>query len=230
VIAGVAHYVILSDRSIASMSALRVQYDALVDESTAALALAIGARVRQERQSRRWTLDQLAEVAGVSRRMVVNVEQGAANPSVGTLLRISDALGVGLPTLVELPAPKPVRVTRHGEGAVLWSSECGGRGVLVAGTEPPDVVELWDWTLGPGDNHASEAHAPGTKELVQVQQGTITVGAAGQPVTLEAGDAAAFGGDVPHSYANPGAKPARFSLAVFEPGVGSGSRSEVADA
>ena len=56
---------------------------------------AIGARVRQERQSRRWTLDQLAEAAGVSRRMVVNVEQGAANPSVGTLLRISDALGVG---------------------------------------------------------------------------------------------------------------------------------------
>ena len=68
-----------------------------MDQSTAALASAIGMRVRQERQSRRWTLDQLAEAAGVSRRMVVNVEQGAANPSVGTLLRISDALGVGLP-------------------------------------------------------------------------------------------------------------------------------------
>ena len=78
-----------------------------MDEGTAALALAIGARVRQERQSRRWTLDQLAEAAGVSRRMVVNVEQGAANPSVGTLLRISDALGVGLPALVERPGPRP---------------------------------------------------------------------------------------------------------------------------
>ena len=44
--------------------------------------------------------------------MVVNVEQGAANPSVGTLLRISDALGVGLPALVEPPPPKPVKVTR----------------------------------------------------------------------------------------------------------------------
>lgn len=201
-----------------------------MDESTAALVSAIGVRVRQERQSRRWTLDQLAEAAGVSRRMVVNVEQGAANPSVGTLLRISDALGVGLPALVKPPRPKPVKVTRHGDGAVLWSSESGGRGVLVAGTEPPDVVELWDWTLGPGDHHASEAHTPGTKELVQVQQGTITVEVAGQPVTLDAGDAAAFPGDVAHSYANPGPQPARFSLAVFEPGVGSGSRSEVAGA
>jgi transcriptional regulator with XRE-family HTH domain len=201
-----------------------------MDLSTAALALAIGVRVRQKRQSRRWTLDQLAEAAGVSRRMLVNVEQGAANPSVGTLLRISDALGVGLPALVEPPKPKPVKVTRHGEGAVLWSSESGGRGVLVAGTEPPNVVELWDWTLGPEDHHRSEAHAPGTKELVLVQQGSITVEVANQSVTLDGGDAVAFPGDVAHSYANPRMQPARFSLAVFEPGVGSGSRSEVLDA
>jgi quercetin dioxygenase-like cupin family protein len=201
-----------------------------MDEGTAALASAIGVRVRQERQSRRWTLDQLAEAAGVSRRMVVNVEQGAANPSVGTLLRISDALGVGLPALVERPQAKPVKVTRHGDGAVLWSSQAGGRGVLVAGTDPPDVVELWDWTLGPGDQHVSEAHTPGTKELVQVQQGTVTVEVADQPVTLDAGDAVAFPGDVAHSYANPGTQPARFSLAVFEPGVGPGSRSEATDA
>jgi len=194
-----------------------------MDEETASLASAIGVRVKQERVSRRWTLDQLAEAAGVSRRMVVNVEQGAANPSVGTLLRISDALGVGLPALVEPPRPKPVMVTRRGDGAILWSGESGGRGVLVAGTEPPDVLELWDWTLGPGDAHVSEAHTPGTKELLQVQEGTVTVEAAGQPVTLQAGDALAFPGDAAHSYANPGTRPARFSLAVFEPGVGLGS-------
>src|SRR5215211_3925069 len=170
-----------------------------MDPSTASLASAIGGRVRQERQSRRWTLDQLAEAAGVSRRMVVNVEQGAANPSVGTLLRLSDALGVGLPALVEPPAPKAVRVIRQGEGAALWSSEAGGRGVLVAGTEPPDVLELWVWTLCSGDAHGSEAHAPGTKELLQVQEGTIRLEAADQTVLLETGDAVAFPGDLPHS-------------------------------
>jgi transcriptional regulator with XRE-family HTH domain len=201
-----------------------------MDEGTAGLALAIGARVKHERQSRRWTLDQLAKAAGVSRRMVVNVEQGAANPSVGTLLRLGDALGVGLPALVEPPRPTPVKVTRKGEGATLWSSESGGRGVLVAGTEPPDVVELWDWTLGPGDRHANEPHAPATRELVQVHQGRITIEVGDQSVTLGAGDAAAFPGDVPHSYANPRTRPARFSLAVFEPGVGSESRSEAVDA
>jgi transcriptional regulator with XRE-family HTH domain len=201
-----------------------------MDEDTAALAAAIGARVRQERQSRRWTLDQLADAAGVSRRMVVNVEQGAANPSVGTLLRISDALGVGLPALVERPSARPVKITRRGDGAVLWSSESGGRGVLVAGTGQPDVVELWDWTLAPGDQHGSEAHAPGTKELIQVREGTLTVEAGGGQFTLEAGDAVAFPGDVAHGYANPGTTQARFSLAVFEPGVGHGSTQEHGDA
>jgi transcriptional regulator with XRE-family HTH domain len=196
-----------------------------MDDTSAALASAIGGRVRHERQSRKWTLDQLAEASGVSRRLVVSVEQGDANPSVATLLRISDALGIGLPALVEPPEPRGLKVTRRGEGATLWVTEAGGRGALVAGTEPPDVVELWDWTMGPGDSHTSEAHAPGTQELMQVLQGTIVVQAADQSVTLTAGDAAAFAGDVTHSYSNRTKKAARFSLAVFEPGVGQSQKA-----
>ena len=191
-----------------------------VDQDAIKLAAAIGARVKQERQARGWTLDQLAAAASVSRRMVVSVEQGAVNPSVGTLLRLSDALGVGLPALVEPPEPKPVKVTRSGEGAELWQGAAGGRGVLVAGTSPPDVVELWDWSLWPGDRHASEAHAVGTKELVHVLAGAITVEVDDQVFRLEAGDALAFPGDVDHAYVNEHDEPARFSLAVYEPGVG----------
>jgi transcriptional regulator with XRE-family HTH domain len=199
------------------------------DGAAAALALLIGSRVKHERQARGWTLDRLAEAAGVSRRMVVNVEQGTVNPSVGTLLRISDALGVGLPALVEPPQPDPVKVTRHGDGATLWNGKGGGRGVLVAGTEPPDVVELWDWSLAPGDRHMSEPHTPGTRELMQVTEGTVIVNVSDQSITLDVGDAVAFPGDVTHSYANEAAQPARFSLVVFEPGVGSGSHTEVAN-
>lgn len=200
-----------------------------MDDSTASLAAAIGARVRQERRSRGWTLDQLADAADVSRRMLINVEQGAVNPSVGTLLRISDALGVGLPALVEPPAPRPMRIVRKGEGATLWSGAAGGRGVLLAGTEPPDVVELWDWTLGGGDEHVSEPHRSGTQELLHVHRGRVTVRVQEQAVTLGPGDAMAFPADVPHSYANTHASAARFSLAVFEPGLGSGPRPDTTE-
>ena len=150
--------------------------------------------------------------------MVVNVEQGAANRVWASWLRISDALGIGLPALVEPPQPKPVKVTRQGAGATLWSSECGGRGVLVAGTRAPNVVELWDWTLCPGDLHKSEGHTPGTADLLHVHEGTVTIAVADQTVDPKMGDAVAFPGDMSHSYANLGTKPARFSLTVFEPG------------
>lgn len=192
-----------------------------MEDRAVALATVIGERVRGERQARHWTLDQLATEARVSRRALVNVEQGVANPSVTTLLRLSDALGIGLPALVEPPATTPVKVTRHGEGAVLWQGSQGGRGVLVAGSAPPDVLELWDWTLEPGERHDSEAHISGTHEALQVLSGTLTLEVAGKSLTLEAGDAISFPGDGPHSYTNTAPEPARFALTVFEPGVGS---------
>ncbi|MCU1691428.1 MAG: putative helix-turn-helix domain protein [Frankiales bacterium] len=190
-------------------------------EATAALAQTIGSRVRQHRQARGWTLDQLAEAADVSRRALVNIEQGTSNPSIGILLKLSDALGVGLPELVEPAAPTAlVTVTRSGEGSVLWQGRAGGRAVLVAGTKGPDVVELWDWTLGAGERYASDAHTVGTRELLQVLEGSVQVEVAEDVTHLEAGDAASFPGDVAHAYANPGGRPARFSLAVLEPAVG----------
>lgn len=197
-----------------------------MDDSAQTLARAIGARVRAERTGYGWTLDQLAAAAGVSRRMLVSVEQGTVNPSVGTLLRLSDALGVGLPALVEPPLSHEPKVTRRGAGATLWTGDHGGRAVLVAGTEPPDVVELWDWSLAPGDLHSSEAHTDDTRELLHVHEGTLRITIDGEQYDLTAGDALTFRGDVPHSYANTGKVSARFSLAVFEPGVGAPARSE----
>jgi transcriptional regulator with XRE-family HTH domain len=191
---------------------------------------AIGGRVRHGRNSRGWTLDQLAERSGVSRRMLVSIEQGAANPSIATLLLISDALGIGLPALVELDDQPGLRVTRAGTAPVLWRGKLGGRAVLVAGTEPPDVTELWDWTLGPGEGHSTEAHATGTRELLLVLDGQVKLTAGEHAEVLATGDSASFSGDLPHGYANPSAaQAARFALTVFEPGVGPGSRSEVTD-
>ena len=82
------------------------------------IARTIGGRVRQGRARRGWTLDQLAERSGVSRRMLVSIEQGSANPSIATLLLISDALGIGLPVLVDMDRSPGLRVTRAGAGKV----------------------------------------------------------------------------------------------------------------
>lgn len=195
---------------------LEVQYTALMDEA-AALGVLIGERVRSERKRRTWTLDELAQRSGVSRRMLVTIEQGGTNPSIATLLRLSDALGVGLPALVAPGPTTSVTVNRKADRKALWSSEAGGAAYLTAGTAAPEVLELWDWHLGPGDEYRGEAHTPGTRELLSVLKGTVRLTVAGQSWDLRTGDAASFAGDVPHAYANPGAAGARFALTVYEP-------------
>jgi transcriptional regulator with XRE-family HTH domain len=194
------------------------------------VARAIGGRIKQGRGSRGWTLDQLAGRSGVSRRMLVSIEQGSANPSIATLLLISDALGTGLPALVDMDRSPGLRVTRAGAAPVLWRGERGGQAVLVAGTDPPDVTELWDWTLGPGESHSSEAHTAGTRELLLVLDGEVELRVGQHAELLATGDSASFTGDLPHGYVNASsAQRARFALTVFEPGVGPGSRSEATD-
>jgi quercetin dioxygenase-like cupin family protein len=107
---------------------------------------------------------------------------------------------------------------------VLWRGELGGRAVLVAGTQPPDVTELWDWTLGPGESHCSEAHAAGTRELLLVLDGQVEVRVGQHAEVLAQGDSASFAGDLAHEYLNASsAQAARFALTVFEPAVGGGA-------
>jgi transcriptional regulator with XRE-family HTH domain len=186
----------------------------------------IGARVRQHRTAHGWTFDELADRSGVSRRMLITIEHGEGNPSIATLLRISDALGVGLPVLVDVERPHAVTVTAAGTAPVLWRGPRGGQGLLVAGTEPPDVVELWDWTLQPGEAHATEAHSAGTRELLLVLDGEVELRVGDRTERLCIGDSVAFAGDVAHGYATPAGAttPARFALTVFQPHVGGGRR------
>jgi quercetin dioxygenase-like cupin family protein len=156
--------------------------------------------------------------------MLVSIEQGSANPSIATLLLISDALGIGLPALVDMDRSPGLRVTRAGAAAVLWRGKLGGQAMLVAGTEPPDVTELWDWTLGPGESHSTEAHAAGTRELLLVLDGQVELTVGQHAEVLATGDSASFSGDLPHGYANfSSALAARFALTVFEPAVGGGA-------
>jgi transcriptional regulator with XRE-family HTH domain len=183
----------------------------------------IGVRIRHHRTARGWTLDDLADRSGVSRRMLITIEHGEGNPSIATLLRISDALGVGLPVLVDVERPSTLSLTAAGQAPVLWRGPLGGQGLLVAGTEPPDVVELWHWTLQPGEEHATEPHSAGTRELLLVLEGEVELRVGERTERLGVGDSASFAGDVPHGYAAAGGT-ARFALTVFQPRVGGGSR------
>jgi len=137
------------------------------------------------------------------------------------LLRLAKALNVSLAELVsDTDAGTGVKVSTAESRTPLWSGQLGGAAVLTASADTPDMLELWDWTLGPEEVYLSEAHRPGTLELIHVLSGQVRLTVDGRDHVLRLGMAASFPGDVPHGYANAGKRRARFSLTVFEPRTG----------
>lgn len=178
----------------------------------------VGQRLRDARLIRGWTLDQLSERSGVSRRMIVNVEAGSTNPSLATLLRLSAAMGIALASLIAEPMDaRNSATTRSQDRTPLWTGPKGGSGTLLASASQGSTVELWEWLLEPGESHTSEAHLPGTHELLHVLEGQLDLTVDKDSRRLRTGDATNFAADVAHAYTCAGRKHTKFTIAVLDP-------------
>lgn len=177
---------------------------------------AVARTVRALRGARGWSLDQLAARAGVSKGVLVALEQGRGNPNLGTLIRVSEALGVPLTRLVQVEEDPAIQLFPAARHVVLWHGPSGGTGTLLAGSDPRPSVELWRWELRPGERRDSEAHTSGTREIVAVESGVLCLLVGEDRTEVPAGDAAVFRGDRPHAYANESADDVRFILTVMD--------------
>ena len=175
----------------------------------------VGEQVRRRRLEHGWTLDAAAARLGVSRRLLVQIEAGEANPSLSSLLAVAAGFGVAL---VELLADtdKPVITVRadNDSAPALWTGPAGGSARLLVAS---GGLELWDWTLKPGEERRSEEHRSGSREALTVTASAVTISVGDdERVVLRRGQSAAFGADVHHCYANESRRAARFFLAVYE--------------
>src|SRR5262249_56921288 len=104
-----------------------------VPDITAAVARTLQAL----RADRGWSLDQLAGRSGVSKGVLVALEQGRSNPNLATLARIGDAFGVPVTRLVDVSDEPVVRITGVEQARVLWRGEAGGARPALPGAGPP---------------------------------------------------------------------------------------------
>jgi transcriptional regulator with XRE-family HTH domain len=177
----------------------------------------LGRTVAGLRAERGWSLDTLASRSGVSKGVLVALEQGRSNPNLATLARIGDAFGVPVTRLLEGAEETAVRVTGSATARVLWRGPAGGTGTIIAATQPPWAAELWRWQLEPGERFGGDAHAPATRELTWVESGELTLTVAGQRYRLGPGECVRFPGDLHHSYANEGRSQAVLTMVVVVP-------------
>ncbi|MDB1089408.1 XRE family transcriptional regulator [Streptomyces sp. ACA25] len=181
------------------------------------LTHALGRNLKRLRTERGFTLDALAARAGVSRGMVIQIEQARTNPSVGTVVKLGDALGVSVTTLLDDAQGPTVRLVSAEQAVRLWSTEAGSHSILLAGTEAPGPLELWHWRIMPGEASSSDPHPAGTTELVHVSRGVLTLAVNGTDHRVPAGTAASFASHTPHGYRNDGSEPVEMMMAVSVP-------------
>jgi len=183
------------------------------------VANAIARNTRSLRADRGWSLDQLATRSGVSKGMLVQIEQSRTNPSIGTLCRVADAFGVTLAQMVELTDGANVRIIAPDQIVRLWSGSEGSWGDLLVGTDRNEHVELWRWQLSGEDRHESEGHLPGTRELIAVLSGVLTLEVDDASHDVQPGGAVLFEADRPHAYVNTRRRTVDMVLVVVQPPV-----------
>jgi transcriptional regulator with XRE-family HTH domain len=169
----------------------------------------IGDNLRRLRKSKDLSLDQLALASGVSRAALSQIESSKGNPTVGVIWKI--AVGLGIPFSDLLGESRDVvGVLRRTESQVLRSADgkMESRPLNPAGATP--VAEVYELRLAARAIHASEAHAPGTKEILVVLSGQLRLRVADETYDLGPGDSISFTADKPHVYENPAASEARY--------------------
>ncbi|MFF4253551.1 helix-turn-helix domain-containing protein [Streptomyces sp. NPDC001663] len=183
------------------------------------LTQSLARNVKRWRNERGFTLDALAARAGVSRGMLIQIEQARTNPSIGTVVKIGDALGISITTLLDYGQGPKVRIVSAEQAVRLWSTDAGSYNRLLAGTEAPGPLEMWDWRLMPGDRSPSDPHPTGTVELVHVTAGELTLTVDGEKYRVPAGASVSFEANTPHIYGNEGDVPMEMVMAVSVPPV-----------
>jgi transcriptional regulator with XRE-family HTH domain len=162
----------------------------------------VGENLHRLRTQRGLSLEKLAQVSGVSRAMLGQIELGQSAPTINVLWKIASGLGVTFSALITAQQRAGALVLRAQQARLLTSSDRKFTSRALFPVNEPRRVEFYELRLSPGGVEHAEAHAAGTVENLVVADGAIEIEAGGHRHTLETGDAIMFEADAPHVYRN----------------------------
>lgn len=149
----------------------------------------VGPRLRAARRDRGWTLDDLAERAGISASTLSRLESGKRQASLELLLPLTRQLGIRIDDLLPSGSsdPRVRRAVERRDGMVIAP--------LTLAHSP---VRTYKVTYSPSD----EAPAPRVHdgyEWLYVLSGRLRLGLGDREHVIERGEAAEFDTRMPHS-------------------------------
>lgn len=133
----------------------------------------ISARIRIERESRGWSLSELAERAGASRAMIHKIERGESSPTASMLGRLSGAFGISMSTLIAVAEMQEGKLLRLAHQPV-WhdpQSHYLRRHVSPRSDLPIDLVQV-ELPAGSDVPMPASSYAL-ARQLIWLQQGEL---------------------------------------------------------
>lgn len=159
----------------------------------------IAENLRRLRTERNLSLGQLAELCGVSKVMLSQIEKGDTNPTINTLWKIANGLKVPYTALLEqqehtaVVIRKAVLPVQNGENEhyrIYCYYENG----------PQRNFELFQIELDAGHSYTSIGHSEKSQEYVLVSAGELELRVGGQSYHLRPDDSLCFAASTEHSY------------------------------
>jgi transcriptional regulator with XRE-family HTH domain len=164
----------------------------------------IGPRLRSARRARGWTLDDLADRAGMSPSTLSRLESGKRQASLELLMPLTRQLGIRLDDLVrtEVPDPRVRRPIVRRDGLVIAPLAPEGSPIHTYKITYPPTGALPEPRIHDG------------YEWLYVLSGRLRLRLGDQDLVLTRGEAAEFDTRTPHAMAAAGGKPAQI-LSIF---------------
>lgn len=170
---------------------------------------AIGGAIRAARLAAGLSMTALAERCGVSQPYLSQLENGKGSPSINTLYKLANALGVSPQDLLPDEADEVVVILKGSRAATPIEERPDAALARVLLGAPDHLLQVQevsvdrDQFLGGFFDHEGE-------EFLYVLEGQITVEIGSRPATaLEAGDSVWYAATLPHRWTLIGDEPAR---------------------
>jgi transcriptional regulator with XRE-family HTH domain len=174
----------------------------------------IAFNLKRFREQRKLSLDKVADITGVSKSMLGQIERGESNPTINTIWRIATGLKVSFTALINLPQPDAMIV--HTADVEPLVADNGRYKVYpVFPYEEGRHFEMYIVEIDPDGYYDSlDAHSEKTQEFITVMAGELTILTNQQEYTVRQGDSIRFRADKPHAYHNPGEQLTRCCMVI----------------
>lgn len=170
--------------------------------------------IKRVRSQHKLTQTELANMAGIPRATLANMEGADSNPSISAVVKVAQALGVSIDDLVS--SRQSVHVTEVERKDMSVSRSDDGKYISTR-TSPISTpnLQINDVSMMPGCFTKGVPHPVGSHELFLCLEGCATVEVQGEKFDVSAGNLIYFHGHLPHCYGNESTKPVHAVAVVY---------------